>query len=99
MTPTLRAKAIDLNAIRARLGSIPDRVFGVMAPKIRLLLLDDMPALLAEIEESRASLKAKQVTINHSFISVDDVMTINGEPMTDVATAMYLVAPMRDYRP
>ena len=55
--------AVDLNAIKARLGSIPDQLMYTFPLCVRKLLNEDLPALIAESEEHRASLAAKEQTV------------------------------------
>ena len=61
----IMAMAVDLNAIKARLYSIPHDCDYHRAVVINLIRID-LPDMIEELEEHRASLQAKQETINMS---------------------------------
>jgi hypothetical protein len=89
----------DLNKIKARLGSITGQTIPhPLRESANKLLFQDIPEMIREIEESRASLAAKQRTI-HDFVPLDSVLYVNDEVVPVESTALYLVAPVRDYRP
>ena len=52
-----------------------------------------------EWDEYQESVKSKEKTVNGGFVPVDVALTMNGENVPEVGIAMYLVAPMGDFRP